>query len=183
MNYPINAYQQGPFISTISKESVGLAAAFMFGSTTGLNSAQAYPSANLATYVPFSISRTTIVIELWTANGNAAAGNIDIGIYSVDGTRLVSTGSTAMAGTSVLQGVSITPLTLGPGQYYLAMVCSSTSGHFLSLQAISAYKIRALGVYQQASALPLPASATFATNTTPINLPLFGLFTSQVTVL
>lgn len=184
MSYmPTDAYTHPAFISSISKEAVGSQFYIMLPGLA-LNSAQAYPSANLATYVPFSISRTIIVTELWTANGTAVAGNIDIGIYSVDGTKLVSTGSTTMTGTSVLQGISISALTLGPGQYYLALACSSTSAHFLSLESSSAaYKIRALGVYQQATALPLPASATFATNTTAINLPIFGLFTSATTTL
>lgn len=178
MSYlPINVYQQSPFISPISREAVGLQIALL---APGLNSAQAYPSANLATYVPFSLSRSIVVTQLWVANGTVAAGNIDIGIYSVDGARLTSLGSTAMAGTSVLQGSTITNITIGPGQYYLAFACSSTSAHILSVTS-AAYKIRTLGVYQQASALPLPASATFATNTTPVNLPIFGL-TTQATL-
>lgn len=123
----------------------------------------AWASANRAVYMPFTLSTSYLVQRLWWANGSAVAGNVDCGIYTSDGVRLVSTGSTAQAGTSVVQSVSITPLLLTPGRYYMGLAASSTSATFLSDTVFLVPGL--VGLAQEASALPLPAQATFAATT------------------
>ncbi len=133
-----------------------------------------WPSANLAIFVPFSLSEEILVTHLWTANGAAASGNLDVGIYTLGGRRLCSAGSTAMSGTSTIQLFDITDYLLGPGEFYLGMSCSNTTAQFLRGVTGSANRGKLLGLAEQASALALPAAATLATYTQNY-VPLFGL--------
>ena len=88
---------------------------------------------------------------------------MDFGIYSSDGTQLWAAGSTAQSGASVLQYVTLgTELLLRPGEYYLALANNGTTNRVTGTALITATLGRLLGLYQQASAFALPASATFA---------------------
>lgn len=143
------------------------------GTPTLTNSvAIAWPSANLAIYVPFRVADTTTFVKIFWLNGATIAGNVDVGIYDSEGNRLVSSGSIAHAGASVLQTIDITDTTLQPGLYYMAMSSDSTTATIQAVNAL-AIQLRLAGVYSQASAFPLPATATFtgtASNPAPILL-------------
>lgn len=161
-------------ISVNSAESMGYA---IKGILAGIGSnSTAYPSANLAYYVPFVLRRKITVSSMSCINGATAAGNVDMGIYSFDGARITHTGNTAQAGTTVIQQISLSggAVTIGPGIYYMALVESSTSATFAMWTGLSATTLKACGMYQQATASPLPASATFATQAQTV-LPMFGL--------
>jgi hypothetical protein len=95
-------------------------------------------------------------------NGGAVSGNVDAGIYDEGGVRLVSSGSVAAAGVSLVQEVDPTDTPVGPGRFSLALAASSTSQQFLRIQVGSTTLLRAFGLANQTSAFPLPASATFA---------------------
>ena len=137
-----------------------------------------WPAANLAIYIPFRVSAPVLVTQMFTTNGSTVAGNVDIGIYDVAGTRLVSSGATAQSGTSALQAYDITDTLLAPGQFYLA--CSLSDGTAtIARVATSAQFLRAFGCAQEASAHPLPATATFATMAQAY-LPIIGLTTESV---
>ena len=126
-----------------------------------------YPAVNMAIFVPFQIAEPVTVVKLWVRNGTAVAGNLDMGIYLPDGTRVVSKGSTAQAGIDELQNMDITDTLLQAGNYYLG-INSDTSGatqkvythnHATTIAGWWA----AAGCYQQAvGALALPSTATFA---------------------
>ena len=121
-------------------------------------------ASNAAVFVPLYIERPGIITKLWTQNGGTAAGNIDIGLYScVDGlpaTRLVSSGSTAQAGTNVLQEFNITDYPVsGSTVLFLGMASDSSSTTIVS-GSLGAAFVRAIGLARQASAFPLPATAT-----------------------
>jgi hypothetical protein len=112
---------------------------------------------------------------LYHYNGATAANNIDVGIYDAAGTRLVSAGSTAQAGTSDLQLFDVTDTLLGPGLFYFAVSFDGTTGTVFR-HVVSQNFGQALGVCQQtASAHPLPATATFAANAFQI-VPTCGAF-------
>lgn len=163
-------------LNPYSLESVGLSIR-----TLGSGSSPAstvYPVANKAIYVPFVARSQITFTSLFTGNGATATGNIDIGVYASDGTRIISTGSTAMAGTSARQIVTVAATTIGPGVYYLAMTASSTSATFAATTA-PVIGLQCMGVYQQTTALPLPATATFATASSTY-LPIFGITTIKV---
>lgn len=137
-------------------------------------------TANVAIYVPFMLSWPYNVRRAFWGNGNAVAGNCDIGIYTQGGARLWSSGSTACSGpTNSLQYVTTSPdLTLQPGvPYFFGFTHDSSTASHLTGESGSAMTTpwgRACGLYQQASAFPLPAAATFAAYAA-VGLPLIGI--------
>lgn len=123
----------------------------------------AWPAANTAIFVPFTVYQPLIAVKMFCLNGGTASGNIDIGIYDDQQNRLVSMGSTAQAGTSTIQSFDIADTTLLPGAYYMAMNESGTTGTNISW-ALSALVGGSMGLLQQAvGAIALPATAAFAT--------------------
>ena len=131
----------------------------------------AWPSANLALYFPFRIGSPMLVTRLWFA-GNGT-GNADVGIFDMtSGTKLVSTG--AIANSAALVLTDVTDMLLLPGFYWCGMSLSSTSQIIAAAPAIGT--LRAQGVCQEASAHPLPATATPITIAYAY-LPLFGVST------
>ena len=128
---------------------------------SGVNFA-AYPTANTAIYIPFRTAVPLIATAMYIHNGATVSGNFDLGIYTDDGTRLVSSGSTAQSGISTLQVVDITDTLLGSGLvFYMAVSFDNTTATVGKI-AISAVRGRVVGIAEEASAFALPATATFA---------------------
>lgn len=161
-------------ITSIGSLSAVTASPIMFNVPASFN----YPSANLALFFPFRITAPYTFSTAFWINGSTAAANIDIGVYSEDGTKLASTGSTAQGGAplaSLIQSTSITTTTIGPGLFYLAVsLDAATSGLFASNSVWTANFEKVCGVAQMASAFPLPATATLAT-VANVYVPLFGV--------
>lgn len=132
-----------------------------------------WPAANDALFIPFTVKQPLVVKTLFSANGTAVSGNIDLGIYTKGGKRIVSSGSIAHAGTSVLQFYDFTDFILGQGLYYMALAVDNTTATFFRSN-LSSSILQCVGVAKQASAFPLPATATFATVTANY-LPLIGV--------
>lgn len=181
-NWPASFITPGPIISPASFESIGQALTNV-GVTMSSAASGAYPSANVAIYVPFVATCRFTARRLFLYNGATASGNLDLGIYdaSADNAprrRLVSSGSTAQSGTNVLQLVDNTDLDIGPGLFFLAIVLDNTTGA-LFCRVPTAEFLRAFGVFQEASAFPLPATATPATMAQAY-MPYFGLSSSAV---
>lgn len=132
-----------------------------------------WPLANLALYIPLTLPFAYPVERVFWANGTTAVGNVDMGIYSAQGARLFSTGSTAQAGTSDLQYVTAKIL-LDPGEYYLALALSSTSGSTWRTSGIDTKLARLAGCQEQTSAFALPSSMS-AVVTARSYWPLFGI--------
>lgn len=122
--------------------------------------------ANRAYYHPIYLPFGCIVTQLWWINGTTGGGNVDCGVYSRAGDRLVSTGSTAQSGTNALQIVNVTDTILDIGWYYLAVACDSGSATAFGGAQILTGHNSVLGMAQEASAFPLPATATFAAPST-----------------
>lgn len=161
-----------PTICTWSPEAIGLTAGLTpVGFISGT-----YPTANLALYIPFRLQEPISITKLFSVNGAVVSGNIDVGIYSVDGTRLVSSGSTAQAGTDVCQAFDIADTLLVPGDFYLAVAMNNATGTLFrgAPAAPGAQLLRLAGVFRQTSAFPLPATASFATPTVSYT-PAIGL--------
>lgn len=119
-----------------------------------------WPSANLAIYVPVVVPERVTVVQLGWLNGTTTTGDADVGIYAEDGTKIVSTGATARSGASAMQYVDITDTVIGPGLFYLALSNSGTGR--IGVLTSSVNLGQCLGLAEEASASPLPASATFA---------------------
>lgn len=158
-------------------ESIGGGLANINQPFQGCSSAT-YPTGSVAIYVPIQISERLLAKKLFAFNGAAVSGNIDVGVYDGLGRRIVSAGSTAQTGTNVLQEFDITDTWLGPGLHYLGIALDNTTGTLFS-SAPTADNLRALGVFQEASAFALPATATFATMAQAY-IPVFGLTTRTV---
>jgi hypothetical protein len=131
---------------------------------------------NEAYYLPVSLPLAYDLRAMWMLNGAAVAQNVDIGIYTRDGTRLWSNGSVAQGAANALVVYALgTPMKLPPGDYYLAIVGSSGAGTFFQRSGFGrAGMTRLAGQMMQATALPLPATATFAVNT-KVKIPIFGI--------
>lgn len=132
----------------------------------------AWPAANRAIYVPFSLARHRIAQIMWLQNGTVA-GNLDMGIYDEAGTRLVSSGSTAQAGASTIQIVDITDTLLTPGSYFMALAMDGTTGQTGRYNPSTQF-LRCAGVQEQASAFVLPATFTLA-NPSSAYIPIMGV--------
>lgn len=182
MILPFAPFEPNIVIQTFSLEALGDSLNLLGGSANS-NSAYggttaAWPAANRALFIPFTLSQPIAVAAMFTYNGGTASGNLDLGIYSEDGTRILSTGSTAMSGTSTLQVISVTSTVIGPGRMYLAMAVDNTTAIFRAANTgyITAIAFKVAGMAQMASAFALPATATLATLSTSY-APIFGLST------
>lgn len=171
---PNYSFPQSPVISTVSNESIGLMALTL--NSTAILTSTAWPSANRAVYIPFSLRRSVQIYKMFTANGSSVGNSFDIGIYTEDGTKIISTGTTAQSGTTVIQVVTVTTTTIGPGKFYLAMACNGITGQYLS-GTFNANATALLGVLTQNTAFNLPATASFATAATAYT-PVFGFSTT-----
>ena len=144
-------------------ESIGLAMRAM--GLSGGSAALSWPLGNLALYVPIHIIEPITIVAVAWENGTGTGGNIDLGIYDEGGTKLASLGSTDDgAASTLITNTAWTDYTItAPGLYYLAMAHSTTAN--ILGWAPAAGLCQALGVMEEQSALPLPATATFAVTT------------------
>jgi hypothetical protein len=110
-------------------------------------------------YVPFFIPFRYPVRNLFVYNFATVNGNHDVGIYNDEFKLLTSTGAVAQAGTSTIQ-FHAKDIILEPGQYYFALSSSSTTATYATMQSGTITRHRYLGIMQQLTAHPLPASAT-----------------------
>jgi hypothetical protein len=162
-----------PCISTLSINSLGQARMSQSGATPA---SAAWPVANTAYFFPFTVADTVTFTRAHWYNGATAAGNVDCGIYSETGTRLASTGAIAQGTINVVQTTAFTAsVSLTPGRYYMALSFSLATGTIFGGGASLLHKIG--GAYTQASAHPLPATATFATWTSTSLIPMFAVST------
>ena len=166
--YPTNT------ILSISKESLG------YSVSLSAPSSAAWPTANKAFYAPFYLWRDVTVSKMFLLNGSTANGNLEMGIYSTSGVRLATTGSVAQSGTNVCQRANLlSSVNLGVGQYYMALVLTSGTGTVMRKSVASPPLMNMFGYFQQTSAFPLPANATFGSFTAG-SVFVFGLKTINV---
>ena len=138
-----------------------------------------WPANNDAIFVPVRVTERCLVKVLFAFNGGTASGNIDVGIYTPDGIRIVSVGGVAQSGTSAPQNFDITDTVLDVGDFLIALALSSTVGTVFRT-ATGLEFVKGLGCYKVASAYPLPATVTLATPDAAY-VPLFG-FTLQTLI-
>lgn len=141
--------------------------------SSGAPNAGTWPAANRAIFIPVAIDRYETITQLWTWNGTVN-GNLDVGLYDPDWNLLVSSGSTAMSGANTVQAINITDYTVAPGLYFIALASSSATATFVRSAAVSLPYCRAYGVVEQASAFPLPTTASPTALSTHY-APVFGL--------
>jgi len=152
-------------------------------SKAAFSGSNAWTTANRAIYIPFYLETTVTAYQMAVENGATLGGNLDVGIYDVLGNRLVSIGTTAQAGISVIQKFDIADTVLTPGTYFMAMSTDSTTATYIGGPSISqtGELYRTFGVREQLTAFVLPATATFANpaSTTTI-IPNIAIATTSV---
>lgn len=115
-------------------------------------------AADRATYLPQVFPVRCTLYALSFMGGNTT-GNYDLGVYSADGVKLASTGSTALAAS--MQTLTLPEIAVpAGGLLYAALALSSTSGSSGRAGFTSAFQTINAGMLQEASALPLPANMT-----------------------
>lgn len=168
-------YRPGGIVLTPwSHQSIGTS---LFTTAQIAIAAAAWPAANLVIYVPFGVPEPVTITKVFYGIG-AAAGNIDMGIYQPDGTRLVSLGTTAAAGASTIQVGDIVDTTLARGVYYFALVADTVTTLTIQSRNPAAGIAQSLGLLEQASVtLPLSTNANPATfaKYTRAYVPLVGV--------
>lgn len=151
----------------------------LLASSTAVASA-VWPTANRAFYLPVCLAQPITIIRLFVANGTAVSGNVDVGVYLPDsnnlpGTKLISSGSTAQAGTSVCQYFDVADTGCPAGLIWLALACNNTTAQFQK-HAPNLTTATAFGMLMQDTAFALPSSATPATlSGTPQYDPICGI--------
>lgn len=168
-------------ISTVGEGSNVADFMLAFGGTVG--TAAAWPAVNQAIYVSVVVSQPVTVYQMALLVGVTAAGNVDVGIYDVNGSRIVSSTPTPI-GAAGPQVFDIANTELNPGNYFLAAWCSTvTTATFNRYSAAAASLERVHGVQiQTGQAGGLPATATFASATSGACMPLITASFMQATI-
>lgn len=170
-----------PVLPMVSPFTFGISALAHERTLPSAPASLTYESANNGAYFPILVPGPCIIRRLWWANGStvSASYNVDVGIYAdggyKPGAKIISTGSTAQGTATEVQFVDVTDTTLAPGLYWLAIACSSTSATFFGVATNTVYN--AVTRFTQATALPLPATATVAEAATN-QVYLFGFATT-----
>lgn len=145
-------------LTPLSEQSIGT---FLAARGAAWGTSAGWPAADRALFFPFFVREFFVAVKGFVMNGGTVAGNLDIGIYDEAFTRLVSSGTTAQSGTSVLQELDLTDTTLRRGRYYLALWGSSASSLIFRSNTPSANELAVHGAMQQSSlASGLPSTAT-----------------------
>lgn len=175
-DYPPSGLGPTVTINPRAPDSVGVQ---LIGTNVGSPASTAWPSANLAIFVPFVLARPFLVVKMFIKNGTPANGNTDLGIYDSEGTKLVSSGSTARSGATQFQEFDIADTLIGPGQFYMAAAHDGT-GNFFSYTWFSLQVTQVFGLFDTATSFALPATVTFRAATVNY-VPQMGL-TGRVVV-
>lgn len=141
-----------PTISTGSEHSVGWMVAKM-------NTNATWPAANLAIYVPFRLQERMIVVKMFVPTEAGGTDDFDVGIFTAEGTKLVSSGATAQSAFNRNE-VDVTDTLLDPGRYYFGLAMDGTTAATRGFNASNAGLLGAIGLLQEAGAMPLPANMT-----------------------
>lgn len=132
--------------------------------------------ANLAMFFPVRLTRARTYTKAFWLNGATAAGNVDVGIYTISGTtatRIAVSTAVAQAGVSDIQIAATFPTTtIGPGLYYLAISASLSTTTFWRTGP-SFTSLRTFGCFQASTAHPLATPQTVVAPTNSF-CPVFG---------
>lgn len=162
-------YEEKIIITPLSViASLHEAAAGVFGLSVA-----AWPVANRAFFVPFTLAEALTFKRMFILSDTVAA-NFDVGIYDADGKRLVSTGSLVKGITAQCVVANIADTLLAAGRYYLALALDNNTGTVGCWAPLGGWNTMC-GVREMAAAFPLPATATFAETNTRGFVPVIGL--------
>lgn len=140
-------------------------------------SAAAYPTADLAIYMPVVINGPILVRKL-AVPISSASGNVDVGLYGIAGDRIVSTGTVAAAAGLV---VDVADTLVSGGQYYVAVVADNTTVTIYRA-TFAAPLCAASGILteQLGAGAALPATASWSIQQTLAYYPYIGFLFGSV---
>lgn len=117
----------------------------------------AWPAANRGIYVPMTFPCDANLYQVQFRPTNTT-GNFDLAFYSPLGARIASLGTTAMA--NAIQTLSVAVHVFAGETYFVGVALSSGSGTAISGAVGGLEKCQGMGILQEASAVPLPATMT-----------------------
>lgn len=139
-----------------------------------------FPTANKVIYMPIRVPSSMLIQQLYCINGATVSGNVEVGLYTMDGTKIVSSGSVAQAATNVKQLFNITDTLIGRGAYYMAVTLDNTTGTFFRAVPANAAMAGLLGLLTETTGgFGLPATATFNA-AADAYLPMAGLLAQSL---
>lgn len=128
------------------------------GNNSGINNSLTWV-ANLAVYMPFFLPVPYTAKRFYVVNSTSTtAQNLDIGIYSEDGIRIISTGSTAKTSGGGVQYITAA-FYLTAGRYFFAYSNDSALASAVRGGNAAIRFAQMAGVFEE-SVFPLPASMT-----------------------
>ena len=151
-----------PVLRMIGTYTPGVSRAAIAGLYSSPSSA-AWESAARAVYYCLRVP-SCVVRRVWWANGATTSGaTVEVGLYADNGHRpgvnLVS-GSAAQGTASTVQFVDVTDTGLAGGVVWIAMMMSSATNTTAFRSAAAATYVDVTYRLEQASANPLPSTAT-----------------------
>lgn len=137
--------------------------------------------ANSAVYIPFHLPFSYNINRLyWINGGTITSTNVDVGIYSNTGEKIVSIGPTAMSGASSIQFASISGTKIiQPGSYYIAWWCNGTTSRAHGVATAAQYA-RTCGILRQDSLTSGLPDVMTPIAYAPLGIPIVG-FTRTLT--
>lgn len=134
----------------------------------------AWPIANTAVYVPVQFGESATLYSISYA-ANSGTGNYDLGFYDDALARIASTGSTALSAAGV-KTLSLPEYAVQPGAIYYGALAHSSTGAVIRMVIANIRDMIGVGCGIEASALPLPVTATPVTVSTGFGgvMPIFA---------
>lgn len=139
---------------------------------SGLSQGTLVSVANHAHYWPITMPCDAVLYAIRFAGANAL-GDYDLGLYGPDLGRIASKGATALAAT--VQELSLADIRVRAGETYFAAISFSLATAQVTREIYSAGGFgEMVGWGHEASAHPLPATATPVTTTSYATFPVFA---------
>ena len=176
-NWPSPIINHLPTIHPWSLEAIGPDVLCCNNMCLGNIASATWPLANLAIFIPFTLMSQITVLEMFTMNGATSSSGFDVGVYTSDGTLIVSTASTTQSTTTSVQVCSVSTkliTSFGPGNFYMAMSVNSASATYYRVGPSAAIFSSMFGMATMTAAFPLPTTATLASISTAF-IPVIGL--------
>lgn len=153
------------------------AAITLLSGLSGSLTSTTFPTANRMFAYPFSVASPKTVSKIIVPVGGATSGNLDVGILGPTGTRLTSSGATAVGSTNTQMSINVTDVALAAGTlYYVAIACDNATAAFASYVNVAVDSLwQAQQVKITDTAYPIPASPTLATPTSGQRTPVLFL--------
>lgn len=131
-------------------------------------------TANVAYIIPFRLPEGVLAQKMFGVIGATSSGNLDLGIYTAEFQKIISTGATVMGAINTLQEFDIADTWLPPGDYFMAISNSNSSGTMFLL-SVNDENITNMLVYEMTAAHPLPATLVPVKTSSQQRVPVFGI--------